>query len=686
MKQHSSNKFINFLIALFLFAVISVMMFFGYVPTTYNYIVGSVAEDDIYASRNVVDIYQTEYNAVVAKNSVNQVFIISDEISEENIDDVTSFFNIIRQSRNQLVTPMGTPVENLSEVEEELASTVRTTFGIDFDAEDSRFFFNLSLSTFNIFEDRAVSVTEVLMMKGVDAESLETSLNETIEEYVDSTASFAVYKDELCSYLNRIIEPNLTFDSVATAEAGEIAYNNAKSEPVIVERGTKIVAAGEVVSEHSYQLLEDLELLSDSFSSVVIYLRIAVYTLVLMVAFVIFCSNLKNVIFSSVRMFWSMLVLFLIPIFISIYASEFSVSAVFVLFFTTICSTYFGAFDGVVLSVFELFFMWPSYSFDVESLFITFVGVIVCSSLAARSKVKNNSAYIIIFSTLSVFLSALAFNFLTNGSSADYSDSLIWSSVSSLISVVSAIGLMPVFELISNAVSPVRLIELSQLGHPLLKQLSLEASGTTQHCYNVANLSDAAAEAIGCDALLCRVASYYHDIGKLQNPLYFTENQVDVNPHSELTPEESTAIITAHTDDGIKLAKKYRLPQSIIDIIGEHHGNMYPYYFYKKACDMADKEGREHPSVDSFRYRGRIPQTRESAIIMLADTCEAAIKSLNTKDIELTESKIRQLVKGKIDSDQLIESGLSLEDIEKIIRAFLNVYSGMYHERIKYPE
>ena len=164
MKQHSSNKFINFLIAVFLFAAISVMMFFGYVPTTYNYVIGSVAEEDVYSSRNVIDVYQTEYNAVVAKNSVDQVFIISDEISSENIDDVASFFNIIRQSRNQLVTPMGTPVENLNEVEEDLASTVRNTFGIEFDADDSRFFFNLSLSTFNIFEDRAVSVTEVLLI------------------------------------------------------------------------------------------------------------------------------------------------------------------------------------------------------------------------------------------------------------------------------------------------------------------------------------------------------------------------------------------------------------------------------------------------------------------------------------------------------------------------------------------
>ena len=203
----------------------------------------------------------------------------------------------------------------------------------------------------------------------------------------------------------------------------------------------------------------------------------------------------------------------------------------------------------------------------------------------------------------------------------------------------------------------------------------------------VANLADSAAEAIGADSLLCKVAAYYHDIGKLENPEYFTENQHGgVNPHDNLTVMESVAIITKHPEDGVKLAKKERLPNAIIKIIDEHHGTTYPSYFYRKAVEDAKARGLEPPDVANFRYRGHIPSSRESAIVMLADTCEAAVRSMKTSDVAGAEQLIRVLIKDKIDQDQLINSGLSFDDVEKIIIAFKQVYAGVFHERIKYPE
>ena len=202
----------------------------------------------------------------------------------------------------------------------------------------------------------------------------------------------------------------------------------------------------------------------------------------------------------------------------------------------------------------------------------------------------------------------------------------------------------------------------------------------------VANLADAAADAIGADALICRVGAYFHDIGKLNNPGYFTENQKDYNPHTVLTPMESCAIITAHTEDGVKMAQKDNLPKAIIDIINQHHGNTYPSYFFKKAIEEAKLKGLPEPNPDDYRYKGEIPTTKEAAIVMLADTCEAALKSAKTTDISECETLIRKLIKHKIDEDQLVKSQLSFDDIEKIIKAFINIYSGQFHERIKYPE
>jgi putative nucleotidyltransferase with HDIG domain len=202
----------------------------------------------------------------------------------------------------------------------------------------------------------------------------------------------------------------------------------------------------------------------------------------------------------------------------------------------------------------------------------------------------------------------------------------------------------------------------------------------------VANLADAAAEAIGANALLARVGAYYHDIGKLENPLMFTENQSGENPHDKLDPLESVKSLIAHPEAGARIARRYRLPPPLISIIQEHHGSTIQTYFYEKARRLAAENHQEEPDPNQFRYQCPIPSRRESAVVMLSDTVEAAMKSTNTHQIEACEALIRRLIKIKNDQDQLIQSGLSYKDIETIIAAFLHVYAGHFHERIRYPD
>ena len=203
----------------------------------------------------------------------------------------------------------------------------------------------------------------------------------------------------------------------------------------------------------------------------------------------------------------------------------------------------------------------------------------------------------------------------------------------------------------------------------------------------VANLADSAAEAIGANSLLAKVGAYYHDIGKLEKPLFFTDNQQDGNnPHDELPPEESAGIITAHPDQGVRLARRYRLPSNIVRIIQEYHGSTFQAYFYHKAKTQAVENGFPEPPMSTFKYHCAVPSSRESAVVMLADTCEAAIKSTGIKSLDAAEDLFRKLIKQKIDQDQLVNSGLSFNDVELIIRSFLQVYAGVFHEMVKYPD
>lgn len=229
-----------------------------------------------------------------------------------------------------------------------------------------------------------------------------------------------------------------------------------------------------------------------------------------------------------------------------------------------------------------------------------------------------------------------------------------------------------------------QLLELSRPTHPLLRQLLLKAPGTYHHTLLVSNMAEEAATAIGADALLVRVGSYYHDIGKTVRPYFFIENNTEgVNPHDRLDPYTSARIIISHVTDGIELARKYRLPTPIIDFIREHHGTTRVEYFYHQACQEQDQI--EAVDESQFRYPGPRPQSRETAILMLADTCEAMVRAINPPTREEMTDLIRSAVNRRLLSGQLDDSQLTLRDLNVMVDAFTRVLQGIHHPRIRYP-
>lgn len=685
-----SNKFVSktfyILLAVLMALVIIILVFIGYRPVKYNLNVGSIAVNDIYAQRNVIDNYETEHLAIIAKNSVEPIFIRSESISNQCIENVENYFNIIYQSKAMMLDDYGTPIEDTAPVVELFIENMKTLLNIDMTEEEAIYLLSLPNTTINYIQDKTTSIAEIILMNAIDESTIPMLIDNQILSLVGENSSYSVYNPVISNCLNQLLVSNSVFDMEATNQAAQNAYNIAIDNPIEIEKGTRIVSSGDVISEHTYQILSDLELISGNSYDYILIIRVVLYVALIMAVALIYLNGISFTYKNNHRMYVSLCVVFLIPIFVSVYASDISPLACFVLFFTYIAATYLSASRSIILSLICMLFLMPVYGFDTELIIVSFIGISTCALLAGRKSTKQNTASLIILTILSVCVTSAIFNFLNGATQNEYIDSLTWTLFSTSISLVTAIGLIPIFELLSNAVSPIKLINLSQPAHPLLKQIFIEAPGTSQHSMMVANLSDAAAEAVGADPLLCKVASYYHDVGKLTNPLYFTENQTDYNPHSVLTPFESTSIITAHIEDGVRLAKKHRLPQNIIDIIYEHHGTTYPKYFYIKACENARNSGEPEPSIKDFCYKGRIPQSKESAIVMIADTSEAAIKSLNTTDLNKVEALIRTLIKQKIEQDQLVNSGLSFEDLEKIIKAFMNVYTGQYHERIKYPD
>ena len=263
----------------------------------------------------------------------------------------------------------------------------------------------------------------------------------------------------------------------------------------------------------------------------------------------------------------------------------------------------------------------------------------------------------------------------------EYPAMIFWAALNGIICGMLTIGCLPPLEHALNAVTPFRLMELSDLNAPILRKLFTTAPGTYSHSLMVANLAEQACQDIGANPLLARVGAYYHDIGKIENPDYFVENQTDHNRHDEIAPRLSATIIRSHVKLGVEKAHNLGLPKDVIAIIAEHHGNSLISWFYNKAVEQ-----EEIVNTEDFTYPGTPPRSKESAVVMLADITEAAVRTLIKPTAGKIDKFIQQLFDDKIEHGQLSQSDLSFRDLEIIKRAFVKVLAGYYHSRIEYPK
>jgi cyclic-di-AMP phosphodiesterase PgpH len=257
----------------------------------------------------------------------------------------------------------------------------------------------------------------------------------------------------------------------------------------------------------------------------------------------------------------------------------------------------------------------------------------------------------------------------------------LWGALGAATATIAALILVPFVRDALGLAEDIRLLEAASPAHPLMKELITRAPGTYTHSVATANLAEAAAESIGADTLLTRVGAYYHDVGKIRRPVYFFENQQPgFNPHDKCQPQLSAVIITAHVNDGLELAKQYHLSPKIQAIIRQHHGTSLVRYFYNKAA-----------AVDAgvfeadFRYQGEKPDTREAALIMLADSSEAAVRALRQPSEPRVRAVVRSIVEEKLSDGQLDEAKLSVSDMERVVETYSHMLTSMYHARCEYP-
>lgn len=322
--------------------------------------------------------------------------------------------------------------------------------------------------------------------------------------------------------------------------------------------------------------------------------------------------------------------------------------------------------------------------FSLDSALISFLGaaagVAAVRDLRARRDIAKAGAWIALVNGLAV----LALGLLRAWPAQRMLVSFWWATGGAVLSVAIVSALLPHLEHLFSRPTPMRLLELCDVNHPLLRRMSLEAPGTYHHSLIMASLASAAAEAVGANALLCRAGAYFHDIGKMVKPEYFVENQGALgNPHDPLPPSMSRLVIQSHVKEGAALAKEYGLDQAVADFIGTHHGTSRIEYFYRRAIEKT--EDVEEVDEDDYRYPGPKPFSRETAILMLADGVEASVRALSEPTPQRIRDQIKKIVDQKIEDGQFDHVPLTFQDIYRISESFFNTLVGVHHSRVKYP-
>lgn len=329
--------------------------------------------------------------------------------------------------------------------------------------------------------------------------------------------------------------------------------------------------------------------------------------------------------------------------------------------------------------------IYPLTGFNPYAMILQIVSCLSAVLLTKTVIVRNNLTFGALLSGLLNCFVLLAICLVKNQLSVDFILHSGFVLLGSMLSSILVIGIQPILEHFFEIITSIKLLELVNPNEPLLKKMLFEAPGTYHHSIVVGNLAEAAAEAIGSNAMLARTGAYYHDIGKIKRPYFFKENQIGFdNPHDKITPKLSTAILHSHVKDGIELAKLYKIPGYIQKIIEEHHGTSLVKYFYTISL----KEATEPEEVDEryFRYAGPLPSTKESGIVMLADSVEASVRSIASPTLADIDAMVERIFKDRIDDGQLDFCNLTMKDLSLIKITFKKVLGGIFHSRIDYPD
>ena len=628
-----------------------------------NYMIGDVVKSDIYSPKTIVFRDKIGKDKIIQDmiNQLDKEYIYSSDAADIYTNEFDNFHKeIIAIKKGNLQT------FDYSGFERKMGKAMPETLVKKILEEDE----DKINSTFEKLSEHLKNAYTA----GIYKEKNSIRVNEPVKSEIDNLDAF---ERDLINYF---LIPNYIYDEAKTKSAINEKVSQINDQYIEIKAGTLIAKTGEILTERKIDILDKLGIYNYKMSIFIITLNI-IFLLVISSIFNVVTTRFYSKDVLEKKKYKAVMLLMIVTLLVfrivpnsMIYLVPIDTMLLLLMF---IVRPRFSIFLTVML----ISYLLPITDYDLKYFTIQSIAILATGFLSKNIGTRSSVIAIGIQLAIMKILLYLILSFFSMEESFGVALNTIKLFVSGLFSGMFAIALLPYFERTFNILTVFRLIELADLSQPLLRKLSIEAPGTFQHSMMVATLSENAVIEIGGDPIFTRVACYYHDIGKTKRPQYYVENQTDgKNLHNNISPFMSKMIILAHTKEGAEMGKKYKIPKEIRDIMFEHQGTTLLAYFYNKA-----KEIDPNVQEEEFRYSGPRPQTKESAVILLADSIEAAVRSLDVKDPIKVEEMVRRIVNAKIADNQLSDANITFKEIEIIINSFLKTFGAIYHERIKYP-
>jgi len=672
-KLARNSTTIRIVIVICIFTALVSLFVLNTTPQKYHLKLGDIATEGIYAPSDIVDKSATELKKKQAEESVESIYKLDLTVQidiEKKIDNFFSFLDSVKKNAGIDKEQKLVMLEQESDI-----SLGNSTYNTLLDASEV---------DLNALRDNIKYIISQ-MLSARFAEPELNSKRSDIREFFMNLPKKSKLDEIGADIAVMILRPNMYYDEQTTMTNKQ--REREKVEEVVIRRGTIIVNKGEEVTAEQIQLLNEYGLLSEGSRTSFNIKLYAGYGIIISICLFImglYLNRLDKKLWENNSIIFLISLIIVMTLAITMVVKNISAYLVIlpagVMLLSILVNTRVAILSNIIMAILAGFLA----GFDLSIVAIMLLSGILGAEMVSRT--HHRSTFILAGLAVSLVSLLIIFSVGILGREDIYKMLYngMYGIIGGILSAVLTIGTLPFFESAFDIITPVRLLELSNPNQPILRRLLIEAPGTYYHSILVGNLAEAAAEDIGANPLLCRVGAYYHDIGKLKRPYFFKENQITKdNPHDKITPNLSALVITSHVKDGVEIAGKNKLPSAVVRIIEEHHGNTLVAYFYHKALNT---EGTEVVEEGKFRYPFIKPQTNEAAIVMLADSVEAYIRSLSEPTKDQVEQGVRKIIKDKLNDSQLDSCDLTFKDLEMIGQSFVKVLAGIFHDRIEYPE